>query len=65
MKTYRVRMTDAYGWTAGQASPDAPNQSAVLTVEDNGTRWISQVNVDHLSLNELADLVDFCKRLPG
>lgn len=65
MKTYRVRMTDEYGWTAGQVSPDAPNQSAVLTVERDGTRWISQVNVDRLSLSELADLVDFCKRVPG
>ena len=58
-------MTEAYGWTAGEVSPDAPNQSAVLTVERDGTRWISQVNVDRLSLGELADLVDFCKRVPG
>jgi hypothetical protein len=36
-------MTDDYGWTAGEVSPDAPNQSAVLAIEKNGTRWISQV----------------------
>lgn len=65
MKTYRVRMTEEYGWTDKEVSPDAPNQSAVLTVEGDGTRWVSQVNVDHLSLGELSDLLDFCKRLPG
>ena len=62
MRTYRVRMTEDYKWTTGEVSPDAPNQSAVLTIEKNGTRWISQVNVDRLSLAELADLVDFCAR---
>lgn len=63
MKTYRIRMTADYGWTAGEVSPDAPNQSAVLSIERDGTRWISQVNVDRLSLSDLEDLVEFCRRI--
>ncbi len=60
MKTYHIRMMDDYGWTLGEVSPDAPNNSAVLTVEQDGTRWVSQVNVDRLSIADLSSLVEFC-----
>ena len=60
MRTYHLRMRDDYGWTLGKVSPDAPNNSAVLTVERDGTRWVSQVNVDRLSIADLSALAEFC-----
>lgn len=58
-----VRMNNYYGWTTGKVEPDAPNNTAEVRIDDDGSRWFDSISVGNVTPGELCELAEFVAKM--
>jgi hypothetical protein len=54
-----IRMNESYEWTTDPVCDEAPNNSAVIRIDDDGTAWFEEILVCNISPADLRDLAKF------
>lgn len=62
-KHVTVRMNDYYGWTIEAVEPDAPNNTAVVRIDEDGSKWFDSISVSNITPGELCELAEFVAKL--